>query len=63
VGVAVCSGRGASSLVVVGAGVGGNSVAGDLQPMTSNPIHANPIQTQSPFRRDIPKGSIALTKR
>jgi hypothetical protein len=48
--------------MVVGAGVGGNSVAGDLQAMTSNPIHANPIQGQSPFRRDILKGSIAMTK-
>jgi hypothetical protein len=58
----VCLGSGVSSLVVVGAGVSGNSVAGDLQPITNNPVHANPIQMQSPFRRDIPKRSIAMAK-
>jgi hypothetical protein len=60
-GVVVCLGSGRSSLVVVGAGVSGNSVAGDLQPITNNPTHANSIQRQSPFRRDIPKRSMAMT--
>ena len=44
----------------MGCGVGSTVAVGDLQPITNHATQASPIQSQSPFRRDILRGSLLV---